>query len=65
MSGKSSANNGSGETMTTTTTTPVAPAPKVCDVCGGRATGYHFGVMSCEGCKVTNQIYTRDFDKRL
>ena len=56
MSGKSSANNGSsGEATTTTTTT--TPAPKICDVCGGRATGYHFGVMSCEGCKV--------FEKRV
>ncbi|XP_063812930.1 nuclear receptor subfamily 1 group I member 2 [Pseudophryne corroboree] len=25
--------------------------PKVCRVCGDRATGYHFNVMSCEGCK--------------
>ncbi|OXB72342.1 UNVERIFIED_CONTAM: hypothetical protein H355_015641, partial [Colinus virginianus] len=24
---------------------------KVCAVCGDRATGYHFHVMSCEGCK--------------
>jgi len=55
MSGKSSANNGSGETAKAVTTTApaatTAPAPKICDVCGGRATGYHFGVMSCEGCK--------------
>ncbi|XP_072471851.1 nuclear receptor subfamily 1 group I member 2 [Notamacropus eugenii] len=25
--------------------------PKVCRVCGDRATGYHFNVMTCEGCK--------------
>ncbi|NXJ84235.1 NR1I3 protein, partial [Trogon melanurus] len=24
---------------------------KVCAVCGDRATGYHFHVMTCEGCK--------------
>ncbi|NXQ09138.1 VDR protein, partial [Vidua macroura] len=24
---------------------------KVCAVCGDRANGYHFHVMSCEGCK--------------
>uniref|UniRef100_A0A8C7Q381 Nuclear receptor subfamily 1 group I member 2 n=1 Tax=Oncorhynchus mykiss TaxID=8022 RepID=A0A8C7Q381_ONCMY len=25
--------------------------PKVCQVCGDRATGYHFNAMTCEGCK--------------
>ncbi|XP_075053581.1 nuclear receptor subfamily 1 group I member 2 [Mixophyes fleayi] len=25
--------------------------PKICRVCGDRATGYHFNVMTCEGCK--------------
>ncbi|KAG5851613.1 hypothetical protein ANANG_G00053510 [Anguilla anguilla] len=25
--------------------------PKVCQVCGDRATGYHFNALSCEGCK--------------
>uniref|UniRef100_A0A674IIJ3 Nuclear receptor domain-containing protein n=1 Tax=Terrapene triunguis TaxID=2587831 RepID=A0A674IIJ3_9SAUR len=24
---------------------------KICTVCGDRATGYHFHVMTCEGCK--------------
>lgn len=24
---------------------------KVCAVCGDRANGYHFHVMTCEGCK--------------
>jgi len=24
---------------------------KICKVCDGKATGFHFGVMSCEGCK--------------
>uniref|UniRef100_A0A8C3FX21 Nuclear receptor subfamily 1 group I member 3 n=1 Tax=Chrysemys picta bellii TaxID=8478 RepID=A0A8C3FX21_CHRPI len=24
---------------------------KICAVCGDRATGYHFRVMTCEGCK--------------
>ncbi|XP_060786399.1 nuclear receptor subfamily 1 group I member 2 isoform X2 [Neoarius graeffei] len=25
--------------------------PKVCQVCGDAATGYHFNAMTCEGCK--------------
>ncbi|MCI4378723.1 hypothetical protein PGIGA_G00219120 [Pangasianodon gigas] len=25
--------------------------PKVCQVCGDTATGYHFNAMTCEGCK--------------
>ena len=29
-----------------------ASPPKICKICEGNATGFHFGVMSCEGCKV-------------
>lgn len=25
-----------------------------CKVCGDKASGYHYGVTSCEGCKVYN-----------
>ncbi|XP_072279182.1 nuclear receptor subfamily 1 group I member 2 [Pyxicephalus adspersus] len=25
--------------------------PKICGVCGDKATGYHFSAMTCEGCK--------------
>ncbi|XP_010216804.1 PREDICTED: nuclear receptor subfamily 1 group I member 3 [Tinamus guttatus] len=28
-----------------------AEEEKICAVCGDRATGYHFHVMTCEGCK--------------
>ncbi|GMS90939.1 hypothetical protein PENTCL1PPCAC_13114, partial [Pristionchus entomophagus] len=24
---------------------------EVCEVCGDRASGHHYGVLSCEGCK--------------
>ena len=27
---------------------------KPCQICGGKATGFHFGVISCEACKVQN-----------
>lgn len=25
--------------------------PKICQVCGDQANGYHFNAMTCEGCK--------------
>ena len=28
------------------------PPVTLCKVCGDRASGYHYGVTSCEGCKV-------------
>ena len=25
--------------------------PRICGVCGDKATGFHFNAMTCEGCK--------------
>ena len=25
-----------------------------CEVCGGKSTGFHFGAITCEACKVLN-----------
>ncbi|XP_049574098.1 oxysterols receptor LXR-alpha [Syngnathus scovelli] len=49
-----------GDTATSTDGQPVkrkkGPAPKmlgneVCSVCGDKASGFHYNVLSCEGCK--------------
>lgn len=42
---------------TVVSTSTVAPdefdrnAPRICGVCGDKATGFHFNAMTCEGCK--------------
>uniref|UniRef100_A0A8C9EIM1 Vitamin D receptor n=1 Tax=Pavo cristatus TaxID=9049 RepID=A0A8C9EIM1_PAVCR len=45
------------ETMAASTSLPDPAAefdrnvPRICGVCGDRATGFHFNAMTCEGCK--------------
>ena len=40
-------------------------AGEVCSVCGDRATGIHYRVQSCEGCKVRPDQMSEDERKRF
>ncbi len=37
---------------------PMGIRLKPCEVCGDKSTGYHFGVISCEACKVRPPLST-------
>ena len=56
-SNEGSAHSGSGESrgdnkkQAYTMSTSAAAAQGRCMVCGGEASGYHYDVLSCEGCK--------------
>ena len=37
-----------------------------CEVCGGKASGFHFGAITCEACKVCRFFYfCRATDARI
>lgn len=38
-------------TFTDTATDFDRNIPRICGVCGDKATGFHFNAMTCEGCK--------------
>ena len=39
--------------------TPAVGEPEQCKVCGDYASGVHFGVLTCEGCKVGKYLETK------
>ena len=45
-----------GVTSLTHLLLPMKPSLPPCRVCGGKASGYHYGVNTCQGCRVSRLL---------
>lgn len=46
-----------GASLSTTLPTTMSNTRELCVVCNDKASGFHYGVMSCEGCKVSGETF--------